>query len=264
MHWGIPATVFVIGLLCGSFLNVVIHRGPALWGLVDDKTRAGGLAAPRSYCPACGKTLHAIDLAPIFSFLMLRGRCRFCDARISKRYPAVECLAGLASVLAVYTFGLSAQALFASLFLWALIALAVIDSETGFLPDALTLPLCAAGLAVNAFGGFAPIQDALIGAIIGFGAFWAISAVYRVLRGREGLGLGDAKLLAACGAWLGWAALAPIIFVGSLAALIGVAVHGIVDRRVDAQAPIAFGPALAAAAAIVMFAPANDLPAGYW
>lgn len=252
MTWIIFATAFLFGLLVGSFLNVVIYRGPALWGLGDSESKSrGDFIAPRSYCPSCGKQIRAVDLVPVASYVLLRGKCRACKAHIPLRYPIVELLGGAAALLSVAVYGPTIEAGLAAFFLFTLIALAFIDHETGYLPDALTLPLAAAGLAANITGRFASIGAALIGAAAGFVAFWALAAAYRALRGREGLGGGDAKLLAALGAWGGWTMLAPTVFAASVLALAAVAVGALMGRRIDRTTPVRFGPALCAAGAAV-------------
>lgn len=254
MYWALLATGAAFGLLAGSFLNVVIHRGPAMWKLVDDDSRRGDLTRPRSYCPSCGKQLKAYNLIPVFSYLAQRGKCTACASPISVRYPLVESLAALAGAIAVLIAGAPAAIVAMALFFWMLIALAVIDLETGYLPDALTLPLIVLGLAANGAGLFAPFLDALIGAVAGFAAFWLIGALFKRLRGIDGLGLGDAKLLAAFGAWLGWQALAPVVFVGAAAALIGVGAAKLAGKPISRETQLPFGPALAAAGAFVMVA----------
>lgn len=247
----------VLGLVAGSFLNVVIHRGPALLGLLGEDRRARGtFAGPRSRCPRCDAAIAARDLVPLASFALLRGRCRACGAKISLRYPLVEAAGAAAALLALSAYGATFAAAFAFLYLLGLVALAAIDHETGYLPDALTVPLIAGGIAANAGAGFTTIEASLIGAIAGYSAFWFIAAAYRVLRKREGLGGGDAKLLAAIGAWSGWTALAPAVFVASLFALAAVAVLALRGRPVAAETAIRFGPALCAAGALVHLAPA--------
>jgi leader peptidase (prepilin peptidase)/N-methyltransferase len=252
MTWVIFVTAFFAGLLIGSFLNVVIHRGPALWGLVgDDSGARGDFVAPRSYCPACGAQIKAVDLVPVVSYAMLGGQCRACGSAIARRYPAVELLGGLAAVIAVAVFGPTLDAVFAAFLLFALIALACIDLETGYLPNAVTLPLIAIGLAANIDGRFATPGDALIGAVGGYLVFWGLAELYRALRGRDGLGGGDAKLLAALGAWGGWMVLPFAVFLSSAAALAFVAAGALTGRKIDAATPIRFGPALCAGGAFV-------------
>lgn len=241
-------TIFFAGLAAGSFLNVVIHRGPAMWGLIDGGPR-GDLIAPRSYCPKCEAPLTAANLIPLVSYLVRRGKCARCGAGISARYPIVEAMGGASALMAVAAFGLTPAALAASIFALALIALAFIDAETGYLPDAITLPLIGAGLAVNAASLFAPFLDALIGAATGFVLFWAIAAFYARVRKRDGLGLGDAKLLAAIGAWTGWPLLPVVVFIAALGTLIFIALR----RGMKADQAIAFGPGLCAAGFFALF-----------
>lgn len=242
------ATIFFAGLTVGSFLNVVIHRGPVLWGLVDAPSR-GDLVKPRSYCPACKAPLRVANLVPLASYLAQRGKCARCGSPISARYPVVEALGAVVAVWSVMSFGWTPAALAASLFGFSLIALAFIDLETGYLPDAITLPLIGAGLAANAAGLFASFQDALIGAAAGGAVFWGVSALYARIRKREGLGLGDAKLLAAIGAWTGWFGLPAVILIAALGTLAAVALR----RGVAADEAIPFGPGLCAAGFIALF-----------
>lgn len=256
MTWYVTAISIILGLLAGSFLNVVIHRGPSMWRLVDDQNRRGNLIGPRSYCPACGVQIKTIHLIPLAGFLLTGGKCAACNAPISRRYPIVELLGAVAGFGAYALFGPSLAAIAAAFFFWALIALAVIDFETGFLPDAITLPLAIAGLIVNFWGMFAGWQDALIGAVVGFVVFWLISEAFYRLRGIEGLGLGDAKLLAALGAWLGWQALPAIVFVGSLIGFCLVLVMRLSGKEISRETAIPFGPALAISGAAVFGASA--------
>jgi len=243
----------VLGLLIGSFLNVVIYRGPRLWRLVDGDPR-GGLAAPGSYCPACKKPIPWIGLVPIVSFFIQRGRCLKCGASIALRYPVTEALGGFVAVASVALFGVGWAALAAAVFGWALIALAFIDLETGYLPDAINLPLIAAGMAVNAFGLFVPLSDALIGAGAGFLSFWAIGAAFERLRGKEGLGLGDAKLLAAIGAWGGWMILPSVVLIGAVATLCAILFAQASGKKKSMDDPLPFGPGLCAAGFIAFAA----------
>lgn len=236
-----------VGLLIGSFLNVVIHRGPALWRLVDVAEPRGGLAHPRSYCPSCRKTLSPFELIPVFSFLISGGRCRSCRARISWRYPAIELAGAGAALASVFLFGVTVSAGLFALFAWTAIALAAIDLETGYLPDALTLPLIAIGIGANITGRFSPTIDALIGAVVGCGVFYIVSVTFKRVRNVEGLGLGDAKLLAAIGAWGGWIVLAPTVFLAALATLIGAALARVFGIGVERNTELPFGPALALA-----------------
>lgn len=255
--WVLLATAALAGLLIGSFLNVVIHRGPAMWGLVDDDRRArGDLIAPRSYCPSCAAPVARRHLIPVLGWLMLRGRCAACGAAIPLRYLLVELLGAAAAAAAFLVFGFGLSALLAAIFLWCLIALAAIDAETGYLPDALTLPLIAFGLAANIGGRFAPLPDALIGAAVGYVAFTLLRLGYAALRGREGLGQGDAKLLAAIGAWAGWQMLPAAVFAAAAASLAVILAMRLAGRRFDAASPVPFGPGLCAGGAAAFLAAA--------
>ena len=244
LYWGFAATAGVAGMMIGSFLNVVIHRGPVLWGLVEGESNRGNFAAPRSYCPLCRMQLKWFELIPILSFALQRGRCSYCGGAIALRYPLVEFGGLIAGLISFMVLGPSAAAIFAAIFLFALLALTVIDLETGFLPDAITLPLTAIGFGANAFNLFVPWQDAAIGAVAGYGVFRLIGSAYEHWRGVEGLGQGDAKLLAAIGAWIGWMALPVVVLAGALATLAAVAIGQITGKKVDAQTPIPFGPGL--------------------
>lgn len=259
-HWVLYITAATVGLLLGSFLNVVIHRGPRLWKLLDGPDR-GNLAFPRSYCPSCKAPIRFLHLPPIAGFLMLRGKCADCGARIALRYPLVE-LAGAASgLVALYLFGLTFTALFAFVFFLFVIALGVIDFETGYLPDALTIPLVFLGVLANAFDLFNGTPGAaVIGMVAGFAAFRLVDLAFRRLRGMEGLGQGDAKLLAALGAWFGWAVLPPIVFLAALVALIGVGAAALQGAKIDKATPVPFGPALVTAGALAMIAHGLRLP----
>jgi leader peptidase (prepilin peptidase)/N-methyltransferase len=258
--WVFYVTAIIAGAALGSFLNVVIHRGPALWKLVDESDR-GNLAFPRSYCPSCRETIRWPHLIPLAGYAMLGGKCANCQAQISLRYPLVELAGAASATVALLVFGATTAAWLAFIFFLFLIALGVIDFETGFLPDALTLPLIALGLLANALGFFstAPVA-AILGAVIGYGAFRLIDMVFLRLRGIEGLGQGDAKLLAAFGAWLGWAALPPVVFLAAIMALIGTGLAALRGANIERETPIPFGPALAAAGALAMIAHGLRLP----
>ena len=257
----------VIGLAIGSFLNVVIHRLPKMldrgWraqcaelkgeSLPDEA--AYNLVVPRSQCPACGHRITALENIPVVSYLILRGRCSACRAAISPRYPLVEILTAALTAAAVLRFGLSPAALAACVLLWSLIALTFIDFDTQLLPDNITLPLAWAGLLANV-AGLAPtgasLRDAVIGAVAGYLSLWAVYWLFKLIRGKEGMGYGDFKLLAALGAWLGWQMLPLIVLLSSLVgALIGIGL--VVFKGRDHQIPLAFGPYLAIAGAIALF-----------
>jgi len=252
------------GLIIGSFLNVVIHRLPRIlerqWqddaaAIRGEPLMQGGrynLLMPRSHCPACSRTLRIRDLIPVASWLALRGRCAACEAPISVRYPIVELITAGLFMLCVIRFGTTPAALAAMALVATLVAAAVIDFDTQLLPDALTLPLVWVGLLANLGGLFVPLEDAVLGAVAGYLSLWTIHHAFRLVTGREGMGYGDFKLLAAIGAWLGWQPLAVVVLMACAAGVV-FAVGGALARRRDARAPIAFGPWLAAAGLIALF-----------
>ncbi|MFC2953326.1 prepilin peptidase [Marinicaulis aureus] len=260
LNWVFYVTAAAFGAVIGSFLNVLIHRGPAFWKLVDDETR-GDLISPRSYCPSCRKTIRSVHLIPLASYMMLGGKCANCGASIALRYPLVELAGALSGVAALALFGLSMEAAGVFFFFMVMIALAAIDAETGYLPDMLTLPLLIIGIIANAFDLFnATLGGAVLGVIIGYGAFRLVDIVFLKLRGIEGLGQGDAKLLAAIGAWFGWPVLPPVVFLAAIFALIGVGIASLRGAKIGKETPVPFGPALAAAAASAMIAHGLRLP----
>jgi len=253
-----------LGLCIGSFLNVVIHRLPKMlerqWqtecaeltGQTPETLPPYNLLRPRSACPACRTPLGVHHNIPLISFLVLRGKCAFCGHRISSRYPVVEALTGALSVLVAWQFGWSWQTAAALLFVWVLIALTFIDLDTFLLPDSLTLPLLWAGLLFNVSGGFATLADAVIGAAAGYLSLWTVYWVFKWATGKEGMGFGDFKLLAAIGAWLGWQLLPVTILLSScVGAVIGLTM--IAMRGGDRNTAIPFGPYLAVAGVIALF-----------
>ncbi len=243
---GLSVLALTAGALAGSFLNVVIHRGPAMWELVDAQDGGNGnLLGPRSYCPHCRAPIRYLHLIPIVSFFVLRGRCVDCGGKIPLRYPLVEIAAALHALIVFFLYGPTATAVFAALLGWTLLALAVIDWETGYLPDWLTGTLAFIAVAANAFSMFVPLMDALVGAAVGAASFWAIGAAWRRWRGVDALGLGDAKLLGAMGAWMGWQMLPLIVLAGSLASLAGVALSNLRGSGISAGDAVPFGPGLA-------------------
>jgi len=247
----------LLGLIVGSFLNVVIYRLPRMLERQDreacqeflkvtpDATpERFDLVAPRSRCPHCGHAIRAYENIPVLSYLLLRGRCSSCAAPISIRYPVVETLSAIAAGAVAWRFGFSAQAGGAVLLTWALIALSFIDFDTQLLPDDITLPLLWLGLLFNLQGGFTTLSHAVVGAVAGYGLLWAVYHAFRLLTGKEGMGYGDFKLLAALGAWLGWQALPSIILLSSAAgAIVGLSLMAL--RGHDRNVPIPFGPYLA-------------------
>jgi Type II secretory pathway, prepilin signal peptidase PulO and related peptidases len=261
--WPFALSVGIFGLIIGSFLNVVVHRLPLMmerdWrqqsreflGLEVEPEPLFNLARPASHCPACKQSLRWRDNIPLLSFLFLRGRCRACKARISLRYPVLELTSACLAVFIALQFGLSWQAFFALIFAWTLLALSAIDIDTQLLPDSLTLPLLWLGLLINAQGLFVTPSAAIIGAVAGYVVLWCVYWLFKLLTGREGMGFGDFKLLAALGAWLGWQALPLIILLSSVVgAVVGIAL--IVLRGRDRHAAIPFGPYLAAAGFIAL------------
>ncbi len=253
----------VVGLMIGSFLNVVIHRLPIMMQRDTDNyiaaerdeplphTQPYNLIVPRSACTSCGHRLSALENIPLLSWLFLRGRCRHCGASVSARYPLVEALTALLSAWVVWRIGSGFEGIAALLLVWSLVAMSFIDFDTQMLPDDLTLPLVWLGLLVNLIGGFVPLHDAVIGAAAGYLALWLVYWVFRFATGKEGIGYGDFKLLAALGAWLGWIMLPLIVLLSSLVgAIVGVSL--ILLRRHQRGVPIPFGPFLAFAGLIAL------------
>ena len=257
------AAVAVFSLAIGSFLNVLIHRLPKMmeadWRAQCAELEGGAVAAaghynllvPHSHCPQCKTPLRVIDNIPIASWLALRGKCAHCATRISVRYPIVEGLTAVLSAVVSWKFGLTWQTALALVFTWTLIALTFIDADTTLLPDDLTLPLLWLGLLANAYGLFVPLKDAVLGAAAGYLVLWCIYWLFKLTTGKEGMGYGDFKLLAALGAWMGWKALLPIVLLSSLVgAVVGIALIFLARR--GREIPIPFGPYLAAAGMIMM------------
>ncbi|HDR8954921.1 prepilin peptidase [Burkholderia vietnamiensis] len=263
------AFAVVIGLCVGSFINVVAHRVPVMmqraWraeiaeatGNADAAPDDGypqryDLWRPRSACPHCGHVLRAWENVPLLSYVMLRGRCRQCGHAIGIRYPLVELAGALLAAGSLAAFGPTGAAIAAFGLCAALLAMSAIDIRTGYLPDSMTLPLLWAGLALNLAGMFTSLQSAVIGAMSGYLFLWSIYWLFRWLRGIEGIGFGDLKLLAALGAWMGWAALPQVVL---FAAVTG-AIVGLVATwrgRMRFEEPIPFGPFLAAGGVATLF-----------
>jgi leader peptidase (prepilin peptidase)/N-methyltransferase len=258
-------TVAVLaGLIVGSFLNVIIHRLPKMlerqWrsecaelaGTPSPPAERYDLVKPRSACPTCGHMIPAFENIPLASYLILGGKCSQCHAPISLRYPVVEALSGALSGYIAWRYGLTTAMLGALLFTWAMIALAFIDLDTFYLPDSITLPLLWAGLLFNAGGTFTDLNSAVIGAAAGYLALWVVFWTFKLATGKEGMGYGDFKLLAAIGAWLGWKMLPLTILASSLVgAAVGIGL--IVFAKHAREKPIPFGPYLVAAGLIAMF-----------
>ncbi len=271
--WFYITTLAIIGMMVGSFLNVVIHRLPKMmeadWKqqcmefLHPEEAEKAALAAqaapapkynlvvPRSGCPSCGHKITALENIPIISYVFLGGKCSACKTKISSRYPIIEALTGLLTAFLAWKFGVSFAAAAAIGFTWALIALTFIDADTTFLPDDITLPLLWAGLLVNVAGTFATLPSALWGAVAGYLSLWSVYWFFKLATGKEGMGYGDFKLLAAIGAWLGWQMLGQVILlsaaVGAVVGIIGIVIYG---REKGAKIP--FGPYLAAAGFIAL------------
>ena len=273
----------VLGLLVGSFLNVVVHRVPIMlnreWAAQCEELAGRepaaqpkyNLISPRSACPACQAPITAAQNVPVVSWLVLRGRCANCQAPISARYPLVELLTGLMSAAVAWKFGYGAPLAMALGITWTLIALTFIDLDTQLLPDSLTLPLLWAALAASLWAttgtavpgaeaspsGLNPAilpvdpRTALIGAIAGYLSLWSVFHLFRLITGKEGMGYGDFKLLAALGAWLGWQMILPIVLMSAMVgAVVGIVMIWRFGR--DRQVPMAFGPYLAAAGWIML------------
>ncbi|WP_153145617.1 A24 family peptidase [Dechloromonas sp. H13] len=261
---GLAAVAGLLGLCVGSFLNVVIHRLPRMmeqeWhaqcadlrGETPSTAAPLSLARPRSRCPACGHQITVLENIPIVSYLLLRGKCSNCAVPIPLRYPVVEALAGLLSAYAIWHFGPTLQAIGALFLIWALIALTAIDFDTQLLPDSITLPLLWLGLTMNIAGTYVDLHSAVIGAMTGYLSLWSVFWAFKLATGKEGMGYGDFKLLAALGAWLGWQMLPTIILLSSVVgAAVGIGL--IVAARHGRNTPIPFGPYLAAAGVIALF-----------
>ncbi len=257
--------VTLLGLVVGSFLNVVIHRLPIMmeqnWRrecceFLDQPAADDipiSLAIPNSQCPHCKTPIRAWQNIPVLSYLLLRGRCANCQATISLRYPIVEIISGALALAAGLQFGFdSAQILGALIMIWCLITLTGIDIDTQLLPDSITLPLLWLGLLFNLNGVFTDIQSAVVGAVAGYLTLWTVYWAFKLLTGKEGMGYGDFKLLAALGAWFGWQSLPLIILLSSfVGAFIGILL--IAAKRQGREVPMPFGPYLAGAGLLCLF-----------
>ena len=250
----------LLGLLVGSFLNVVIHRLPIM---LEREWRAEyaqepvpaeryDLVMPRSRCPHCGHAITALENVPVISYLMLRGRCSTCHARISPRYVTIEVATGVLSGVVAWHFGFGAAALGGLLLTWGLVALAGIDIETQLLPDRITLPLLWLGLLFNLKGTFTDLNSAVLGAAAGYLSLWGMYHLFKLVTGKEGMGYGDFKLYALVGAWIGWQQLLVVILLASgVGAATGLALLAL-KRISDVDVPAPFGPFLAAAGWIAL------------
>jgi leader peptidase (prepilin peptidase)/N-methyltransferase len=273
-----PWVCLLMGLAVGSFLNVVIHRLPKMmergWReecaeLLNEAGKPYGspapspqakpetsvtynLFVPRSRCPACGHAITAMENIPLISWAVLRGRCSACKARISARYPVVELLGGIAAAWSAARFGFTPAAFGAMVFLWSVIAASFIDFDTQLLPDTITLPLLWLGLLLNTVGVFTDLRSAVIGAVAGYLVLWSVYWLFKLVTGKEGMGYGDFKLLAAVGAWCGWQVLPLTIVLSSfIGAAVGISL--MVFARHGRNVPIPFGPYLGAAGIVALF-----------
>ncbi|CAG0973698.1 leader peptidase (prepilin peptidase) / N-methyltransferase [Methylophilaceae bacterium] len=258
----------IIGLMIGSFLNVAIYRLPKMmeheWirncRELQQDAAAGdvpppakyNLVVPRSACPACGHNIAAWENIPIVSYLLLRGKCSACKTPISIRYPLVEALTGLLAGVIAWQFGVTGIALAAMIFAFALVALTFIDFDTHLLPDDITLPLLWIGIIVNMNNGFTDLQSSVIGAMAGYLILWSIYWLFKIVTGKEGMGYGDFKLLAAIGAWFGWQLLPAVLLLSSIVgSVIGIGL--IVLAKHGREMPIPFGPYLALGGIAALF-----------
>ena len=265
--WLFYTATLALGLCVGSFLNVVIYRLPAMlerdWRIqcheylelgeakIDDDLQQLSLAKPDSTCPHCGHKIRAWENIPVLSYLFLKGKCSSCGVAISLRYPLIELITGVLSVVVAIQFGASLSTLCALLLTWTLVALTLIDYDKQLLPDDLTLPLLWLGLLISFFDVFTSTQSSLIGAMLGYMVLWTVFQVFKLVTGKEGMGFGDFKLLAALGAWLGWELLPQIILLSSVVGAV-TGIFMLITGLTKRQQPIPFGPYLAAAGWIAL------------
>lgn len=257
--WLFYLTVALFGLSVGSFLNVVIYRLPIMlkneWRsdcknfleLEDDKpAEIFNLSKPDSRCPVCGHKIKIWENIPVLSYIFLGGKCSSCKTHISAQYPIIESVTGILSILIALKFGVSIETFFGLIFTWSLLALTMIDAKTQLLPDNITLPLLWFGILINTSNIFTDLQSSVFGAMAGYLILWSIYQLFKLITGKEGMGYGDFKLLAALGAWMGWAMLPQIILLSSLVgAIVGISL--IIFKKQDKGSAIPFGPYLATA-----------------
>lgn len=265
--WLFYTATFLLGLCVGSFLNVVIYRLPAMlerdWRIqcheylelgdakIETSLQQLSLSKPGSRCPLCGHKIRPWENIPVLSYLFLRGKCSSCHSSISLRYPAIELVTGILSVLVGIQFGVTLETLCALLFTWALIALTLIDYDKQLLPDDITLPLLWLGLLISFFDVFTDTQSSLIGAMLGYMVLWVVFQLFKLVTGKDGMGFGDFKLLAALGAWLGWQFLPQVILLSSVVGAIS-GIFMLLTGLTKRSQPIPFGPYLAAAGWIAL------------
>lgn len=265
--WLLYLSVVLVSLCIGSFLNVVILRLPKImhqdWRCqceefleLPEQQRKNEeqitLSKPASTCPSCGHKIRAWENIPVISYLILGGKCASCKTRISPRYPAIEAATAIFSVVTVALLGPTEAALWALLLVWALVALTVIDFDTQLLPDSMTLPLMWLGLLLNYFGVLTDFNSAFWGAVAGYLSLWSVYWLFKIVTGKEGMGHGDFKLLAALGAWLGWQMLPAVILLSSVVgAIVGISL--MVVKKHGREVPIPFGPYLAAAGLLALW-----------
>lgn len=263
------SSISLLGLFIGSFLNVVIYRVPLrlrhewrseckefleIESSPTDKQETAppeNIFTSRSHCPHCGHLITALENVPVISYLLLRGKCSECSARISPRYPAIEVLTAVLSGMVAWSFGLTSALPFLLILVWSLIALSFIDFDHKLLPDKLLLPILWLGLLVNSQGLITDIYSSLYGAVAGYLTLWFIFQAFKLLTGKEGMGYGDFKLLALIGAWLGWQMLPLVILLSSLVGAV-IGILGILILGRDRQLPIPFGPYLSIAGLIAL------------
>lgn len=265
----------VLGLIVGSFLNVVIYRLPKMleqdWRTqcstllnveIETPTSIFNLISPNSHCPHCKKEIAPWHNIPVISYLFLKGKCSACKTPIALRYPLLELVCGITTAFAAYHFGFTLLMLVSLFFIWSLIALTMIDIDHQLLPDNITLPLLWGGLIINSFGILVPLEDAVWGAIAGYLSLWSVFWFFKLLTNKEGMGYGDFKLLAALGAWMGWQMLPLIIVLSSLVgACVGIIL--IMIKKYNRDTAIPFGPYLAGAG-LLAFIWGNTLITQYW
>ncbi len=258
------ATIFILGLAVGSFLNVVIYRLPVMmqneWRSdclefleqpKQDEPGKFNLAVPRSRCGNCGHQIAALENIPVMSYLVLKGKCKSCGTGISLQYPLVELFTGLISLIVAWHFGVSIQTIAALILSWCLIAASGIDIGHKLLPDSITLPLLWLGILLSFFAVFVDLESSVIGAMAGYMSLWSVFIIFKLVTGKEGMGYGDFKLLALLGAWTGWKMLFIIILTSSVVgAVVGITM--ILLKRNERETQIPFGPYLAGAGWITL------------